>query len=48
MDFDDIADVAEKYGNGTVRVTCEENVLFVNVPNENVDQMLKERLFERF
>ena len=48
VDFDDFADLAEKYGDGTVRFTCEENVLFPNIPNEKVDAMLKEELFKRF
>jgi sulfite reductase beta subunit-like hemoprotein len=38
----------QKYGDGTVRLTCEENVLFVNVPKDNVDAMLAEPLFKKF
>ncbi len=26
----------QAYGDGTVRLTCEENVLFTNVPNDKV------------
>jgi sulfite reductase beta subunit-like hemoprotein len=47
-DFDAIADVADKYSNGEVRITCEENILFPNVKNEDVEAMKKEPLFERF
>ncbi|PNH10821.1 Ferredoxin--nitrite reductase, chloroplastic [Tetrabaena socialis] len=47
-DFDDIAAVAEQYGDGTVRITCEENVLFVNVPDAKLPQMLADPLFKRF
>ncbi|KXZ49557.1 hypothetical protein GPECTOR_20g411 [Gonium pectorale] len=47
-DFDEIAAVAEKYGDGTVRITCEENVIFVNVPDEKLPAMLAEPLFQRF
>jgi hypothetical protein len=47
-DFDEIARVAETYGDGTVRVTCEENVLFVNVPDAKLPAMLAEPLFQRF
>lgn len=47
-DFDDIARAAEQYGDGTVRLTCEENVIFVNVPDAKLDAMLADPLFERF
>lgn len=47
-DFDEIAAVADKYGDGTVRITCEENVLFVNVPDAKLPAMLEEPLFKRF
>lgn len=32
-DFLDIADVAERYGDGTMRVTVDENVVFPNIPD---------------
>ncbi|KAG2489125.1 hypothetical protein HYH03_012351 [Edaphochlamys debaryana] len=47
-DFDEIAAVAEKYGDGTVRITCEENVIFPNIPDAKVQAMLAEPLFQRF
>lgn len=47
-DFDALADVADKYSGGQVRITCEENVLFPNVKNEDVEAMRKEPIFERF
>lgn len=47
-DFDDIAAAAEAYGEGTVRCTVDENVVFPNVPVDRVDAMLAEPLFERF
>ncbi|PXF49225.1 hypothetical protein BWQ96_01014 [Gracilariopsis chorda] len=47
-DFDAIAHIADKYSNGEVRLTVEQNILFPNVPNERVQQMLAEHLFERF
>lgn len=40
--------MADKYGDGTVRITCEENVLFVNVPDAKLPAMLEEPLFKRF
>nr|QBQ03924.1 ferredoxin-nitrite reductase [Haematococcus lacustris] len=47
-DFDEIARLAEKYGDGSVRLTCEENVLFVNVPDASVQGLLAEPLLQRF
>ncbi len=40
--------MAERYGDGSVRITCEENVIFANVPNDKVQAMLAEPLFKRF
>lgn len=39
------ADVAEKYGDGTVRLTVEQNVLFPNIKNEDVDRLSQEEIF---
>ncbi|MEW5308880.1 MAG: hypothetical protein WDW38_000804 [Sanguina aurantia] len=47
-DFVDVADVAEKYGDGTVRLTCDQDIIFTNVLNENIEAMLAEPLFQRF
>lgn len=47
-DFYAMADVADKYSGGEVRITCEENILFPNVKNEDVEAMRAEPLFERF
>lgn len=47
QDFADYARIAETYGDGTVRLTCEENIIFVNVPEAKVDAMLAEPLFQR-
>lgn len=47
-DFFALADVADKYSNGEVRISCEENVLFPNVKNEDIEAMRKEPIFERF
>jgi ferredoxin-nitrite reductase len=40
--------VAETYGDGSVRLTCEENILFVNVPNDKLPEMLADPLFTKF
>lgn len=47
-DFDAMADVADKYSGGEVRITCEENILFPNVSNDDIEAMRAEPLFEKF
>ncbi|CAG9466328.1 unnamed protein product [Pedinophyceae sp. YPF-701] len=47
-DFKDMARIAEEYGDGTVRLTVDENAVFPNVPNGKVDAMLQEGFFQRF
>lgn len=48
QDFLDLADVADKYSAGEVRITCEENVIFPNVRNEDIAAMEQEAIFKRF
>jgi hypothetical protein len=36
-----------RYGDGTVRVTVEENIIFPFVPNNKVDEMLQEPIFQK-
>jgi sulfite reductase beta subunit-like hemoprotein len=40
--------VAETYGDGTARLTPEENILFVNVPDAQLPAMLAEPIFAKF
>lgn len=47
-DLDQLADVADKYSNGEVRLTVEQNVIFPNIPNERIEEMSNEPLFSRF
>ena len=47
-DFYAMADIADKYSGGEVRITCEENILFPNVKNEDVDAMSAEPLFQKY
>lgn len=44
----EFARIAETYGDGTARLTCEENILFVNVPDEKLSAMLAEPIFQKF
>jgi ferredoxin-nitrite reductase len=48
QDFLDLADVADKYSGGEVRITCEENIIFPNVRNEDIPAMEQEPIFKRF
>ena len=43
-----IAELAEKYGSGEIRLTVEQNFLIPNVPKEKVDELLKDDLFSRY
>jgi ferredoxin-nitrite reductase len=45
QDFYDIADIAERYGDGTVRLTVEENIVFPNILSEKLPQLTNEPLF---
>jgi sulfite reductase (ferredoxin) len=36
------ADLAERFGNGEVRTTTMQNLLFLNVPKQNVNSLIKE------
>lgn len=44
----EFARIADTYGDGTARLTCEENILFVNVRDEVLPAMLAEPVFQRF
>lgn len=48
VDMYDIARVADKYSGGEVRLTVDQNILFPNVENSKLDEMLAETLFARF
>lgn len=47
-DLEEFARVAEQYGDGTARLTPEENILFVNVPDASLPAMLAEPIFAKF
>ena len=40
-----LADAAERHGDGTLRLTCEENVIVPNVPEGSVEALLAEPVF---
>jgi len=45
-DFHSWADVAEKYGDGTLRLTVEQNIVFPNIPEDRLDAMRQEAIFK--
>lgn len=47
-DFHEFARIADTYGDGTLRMTVEENVLFPNILNDKVDAMLAEPIFQKY
>lgn len=47
-DFDVLADVADKYCAGEMRTTVEQNILFPNVKDEEVESLLQEPILKKF
>lgn len=43
----ELARIAKKYGNGEIRTCSSQNVIIPNIPNENLDALQQEPLFER-
>lgn len=43
-----LADVADKFSNGEMRLTVEQNVIFPNVSNNHINEIRQERIFEKF
>jgi ferredoxin-nitrite reductase len=47
-DFFELARLAEVYGSGEVRLTVEQNVILVNVPDSRIEPLLQEPLLQKF
>eukprot|EP00899_Mesostigma_viride_P021080 jgi/Mesvir1/28974/Mv17748-RA.1 len=47
-DMSAIADIAERHGDGTVRLTVGQDVIFVNIPEANLAAFLAEPLFQKY
>lgn len=43
-----LADLADKYSDGELRITVEQNVLFPNVADDKVSELLAEDLLQKF
>jgi ferredoxin-nitrite reductase len=38
----------DRYGDGTVRLTVEQDILFPFIPNDKVEEMKKEPIFQKY
>ena len=47
-DLKELGDLADEYGTGEIRLTVEQNFIIPNIPNDRVDAILKERLFQEY
>ena len=43
-----LADLADRYGSGELRLTNDQNVIIPNVPNQKLDELLAEPLLEEW
>ncbi|MBB6671423.1 nitrite/sulfite reductase [Cohnella nanjingensis] len=46
-EFDQLADLADQYGDGTIRTTISQNVLLTGVPDDKVEALLAHPLLQR-
>ena len=47
-DLKTFAELSERYGDGTLRLTVYQNLYIVNVPEENLSGLLSEDIFRRY
>ncbi|MGP4079422.1 nitrite/sulfite reductase [Pseudalkalibacillus sp. R45] len=43
----EIAAISKQYGNGEIRTCNSQNIIIPNIPDEKVDALLQEKIFER-
>jgi ferredoxin-nitrite reductase len=43
----ELADLADEYGNGTIRTTMSQNIILSDIPNERVEELLKAPVLQR-
>ncbi|WP_080831799.1 nitrite/sulfite reductase [Cohnella massiliensis] len=46
-EFEQLADIADKYGDGTIRTTISQNILLPGIPDAKVEEVLQHPLLER-
>ncbi|PGM52636.1 ferredoxin--nitrite reductase [Bacillus sp. AFS053548] len=44
----ELARIVKKYGNGEIRNCNSQNLILPNIPTENIDELLKEPILEKF
>lgn len=47
-DLAELADLADRYGNGSIRTTNSQNIILPNIPGEHLDSLLAEALLTRY
>lgn len=47
-DMEALARLADQYGNGELRTCNTQNIVLINIPDENVDKLLREEVVEKF
>ncbi|MFD0696290.1 nitrite/sulfite reductase [Paenibacillus sp. GCM10027628] len=43
----DLARISDQYGKGTLRATVSQNLIISDIPNDKINEVLKEQVFER-
>ncbi|MBD2868442.1 nitrite/sulfite reductase [Paenibacillus arenilitoris] len=46
-EFEQLADIADKYGDGTIRTTMSQNIIIAGVPDDKVEEALQAPVFNR-
>ncbi|MFC5700767.1 nitrite/sulfite reductase [Cohnella faecalis] len=46
-EFDALADLADKYGDGKIRTTISQNLILTGVPDDKLEDLLKEPVLQR-
>jgi ferredoxin-nitrite reductase len=46
-EFTELARLADEYGSGSLRTTMSQNIILPGVPNEKIEALLQEQIFER-
>jgi ferredoxin-nitrite reductase len=46
-EFDELARLADSYGDGSIRTCNSQNIVLINIPDEKVDALLQEPLLQR-
>ncbi|MGJ7920929.1 nitrite/sulfite reductase [Neobacillus sp. LXY-4] len=46
-DLIELANIADKFGNGSLRTTISQNIIIPNIPNDLIDEVLKYPIFKK-